>query len=165
MPQRKLTLTIDEQVYEGLYRVVGPRKISNFIEDLVRPHISYPDLERAYADMAQNRVRESAALDWAENTASDAALVRRQIYLKPRQDVQIKRLAAERSTTEADIIREAIDMLLSEIARQRRAQKAWDETLAFMEERYAQGAVSEGRTWTRDELYEERLSRYGKRSD
>lgn len=161
MAQRKLTITIDEQVYEGLYRVVGPRKISNFIEDLVRPHISYPDLERAYADTTQNRVRESAASNWAENTAGDAAMVRRQVYLKSRQDVQIKRLAAERSTTEADIIREAIDMLLSETARQRQAQKAWDETLAFMEARYAQGAVSGGRTWTRDELYEERLSRYG----
>ena len=31
--QRKLTITIDEQVYEGLYRVIGPRKISNFIEE------------------------------------------------------------------------------------------------------------------------------------
>jgi tRNA-dihydrouridine synthase len=112
--------------------------------------------------MAQNRVRESAVLDWAGNTASDAVMVRRQVYLKPRQDLQIKHLAAERSTTEADVIREAIDMLLSEVTRQKRAQKAWDETLAFMEERYAQGAVSGGRTWTRDELYEERLSRrYG----
>lgn len=165
MTKKKLTITIDEQVYEGLYRVVGPRKISSFIEDLVRPHISYPDLERAYEDMAQNRLRESAALDWVEETAGDAAMVRRQVYLKSRQDAQIKRLAAERSTTEADVIREAIDMLLSEVARQRRAQKAWDETLTFMEERYAQGAVSGGRTWTRDELYEERLSRYGQRSD
>ena len=33
------------------------------------------------------------------------------------------------------------------------------------EERYAQGGVHGGRTWTRDELYEERLSRYGSDPD
>jgi predicted CopG family antitoxin len=36
--QKKLTVTIDEEVYEGLREVIGPRKISRFIEDLVRPH-------------------------------------------------------------------------------------------------------------------------------
>ena len=37
--QKKLTITIDEDVYAGLYRVVGRRKISRFIESLVRPHV------------------------------------------------------------------------------------------------------------------------------
>ena len=36
---KKLTLTIDEAVYEGLHKEIGPRKISQFIEDLVRPHV------------------------------------------------------------------------------------------------------------------------------
>ena len=35
--QRKLTITIDEDVYDGLYRVAGRRRISKFIESLVRP--------------------------------------------------------------------------------------------------------------------------------
>ena len=37
--RKKLTLTVDEQVYEGLYRVVGRRKISSFIESIVRPYL------------------------------------------------------------------------------------------------------------------------------
>ena len=41
--QRKLTITIDEAVYEGLYRKVGPRKIARFIEEIVRPHVLDPD--------------------------------------------------------------------------------------------------------------------------
>mgnify|MGYP001133345243 CR=1 FL=1 len=69
--QKKLTITIDERVYEGLYEVIGPRKISNFIESLVRPHVLYPDLEAAYAEMAQDEEREAAALDWAEATVGD----------------------------------------------------------------------------------------------
>ena len=69
--QKKLTITIDEQVYEGLYRVVGPRKISNFIEELVRPHVVHPDLEAAYAEMARDEAREAEALEWAEAMIGD----------------------------------------------------------------------------------------------
>ena len=69
--QKKLTITIDEDVYEGLYQVVGPRRISGFIEDLVRPHVLHPDLEAAYAEMARDEKREEAALEWAEATMGD----------------------------------------------------------------------------------------------
>ncbi|MFN2398853.1 MAG: hypothetical protein ABR543_09490 [Gemmatimonadaceae bacterium] len=37
--QKKLTIMIDEEVYAGLYRFIGRRKISQFIERLVRPHV------------------------------------------------------------------------------------------------------------------------------
>ena len=66
--QKKLTITIDEHVYEGLYRVIGPRRISHFIEDLVRPHVMHPNLKAAYQQMAQDEERESLALEWAEAT-------------------------------------------------------------------------------------------------
>jgi predicted CopG family antitoxin len=71
--QKKLTITIDKEVYEGLYEVIGPRRISRFIEDLVRPHVLYPDLEAAYAEMARDEKREQAALEWAEATVGDIA--------------------------------------------------------------------------------------------
>lgn len=69
--QKKLTITIDEQVYERLYAVIGPRRISRFIEDLVRPHVMFPDLEAGYAQMAQDEEREAEALMWAEATIGD----------------------------------------------------------------------------------------------
>ena len=34
---RKLTIALDEAAYEGLYRTGGKRRISQFIEDLIRP--------------------------------------------------------------------------------------------------------------------------------
>jgi predicted CopG family antitoxin len=68
MKKKKLTLTIDEEVYENLRRTMGPRKISQFIEELIRPHIIHPDLESEYAAMAQDKVREKDALEWVENT-------------------------------------------------------------------------------------------------
>ena len=51
--QKKLTITIDERVYAGLHTVVGRRRISRFIESLVRPHVIGKDLEVAYKQMAQ----------------------------------------------------------------------------------------------------------------
>jgi len=71
--QKKLTITIDEQVYEGLYAVIGRRRISRFIEDLVRPHVLYPELEAAYKQMAQDEEREAEALEWAEATVGDVS--------------------------------------------------------------------------------------------
>ena len=69
--QKKLTLTIDEEVYEGLRRVIGPRKISRFVEDLVRPHVVRQDLEASYAIMAQDMAREREALEWAEGLSGE----------------------------------------------------------------------------------------------
>ena len=69
--QKKLTVTIDEEVYDGLRAVIGPRKISRFIEDLVRPHVVKKDLYTAYKEMAADRIRESEALEWTEGTIGD----------------------------------------------------------------------------------------------
>ena len=69
--QKKLTVTIDEEVYKGLREVIGPRKISRFIEDLVRPHVTRKDIYAAYKEMAADEVRESEALEWAEATFGD----------------------------------------------------------------------------------------------
>lgn len=69
--QKKLTITVDEDVYEGLYKTVGPRKISKFVQELVRPHVMRPDLESAYAEMAKDKKREKQATEWAEVTFKD----------------------------------------------------------------------------------------------
>jgi len=71
--QKKLTITIDEQVYEGLHTVIGRRHISQFIESLVRPHVIGSELEAAYQQMAADEDREAEALQWAEATIGDVA--------------------------------------------------------------------------------------------
>jgi len=69
--QKKLTITIDEAVYKGLHKNIGPRKISKFVEELVRPHVVRPNLELAYSQMSKDKKRESEALEWAEATFKD----------------------------------------------------------------------------------------------
>lgn len=71
--RRKLTITVDERVYEGLHRVVGQRRISGFIESLVRPHVLADDVAEAYRAMARDEAREAEALEWADATVLDVA--------------------------------------------------------------------------------------------
>lgn len=71
--QKKLTITLDEQVYQGLHRVIGRRRISRFIESVVRPHVMAEDLAAAYREMAADEAREAEALEWAEATLGDVA--------------------------------------------------------------------------------------------
>lgn len=72
--QKKLTITVDERVYAGLHQVVGRRRISRFIESLVREHVVSRDLVAAYRDMAADEAREAEAQEWAEATIADVAL-------------------------------------------------------------------------------------------
>ncbi|MBR5949898.1 MAG: hypothetical protein IKZ87_00520 [Actinomycetaceae bacterium] len=70
---RKMTITLDEAVYEGLYRTVGKRKISQFIEDLVRPRVVSTSLDDGYRAMAADRFREAEAQEWCNALMGDVA--------------------------------------------------------------------------------------------
>ncbi len=70
--QKKLTITIDEEVYKGLHSVVGRGRISRFLEDLARPHVVSRDLDAAYQEMAADSVRETDAEEWGEGLIGDA---------------------------------------------------------------------------------------------
>lgn len=68
---RKMTITLDETVYEGLYRTVGRRKMSQFIEDLLRPHVMDTALDDGYRAMAADKAREAEAIEWCNALAED----------------------------------------------------------------------------------------------
>ena len=68
---KKMTITLDEAVYEGLYRTVGKRKMSQFIEDLLRPHVMDTSMDAGYKAMAADREREDEALEWCNAIAGD----------------------------------------------------------------------------------------------
>ncbi len=73
---KKMTITLDEAVYDGLVRVVGRRKISQFLEDLARPHVMYDDLEAGYKAMAADEIREKEAKEWDEGLIGDSDAAR-----------------------------------------------------------------------------------------
>ncbi|MBF0526547.1 MAG: addiction module antitoxin [Deltaproteobacteria bacterium] len=70
---RKLTISLDEAVYEGLYRFVGRRKISRFIEELILPYVQSDALLAGYREMAADEEAEREALEWSEAVIGDIA--------------------------------------------------------------------------------------------
>jgi predicted CopG family antitoxin len=66
-----MTISIDAEVYDGLVRVIGRRKISSFLEGLARPYVVEGALEQAYAAMAADESREAEALEWSEALVGD----------------------------------------------------------------------------------------------
>ena len=75
--QKKLTISIDTDVYDGLRERIGPRRISRFLNDLARPHVTPEGLEKGYADMAADEAREAEAAEWSEGLIGDVADERR----------------------------------------------------------------------------------------
>ena len=69
---KKLTISISDEVYEGLHLKIGRRRISQFLEKLARPHVLPEDMETAYRDMVADEDREREALAWSEGLIGDA---------------------------------------------------------------------------------------------
>lgn len=70
---RKLTITLDEDIYEGLYRTIGKGSMSQFIEDLVRPYVLDVALDEGYQAMAADKEREKEAMEWSNAMMPDMA--------------------------------------------------------------------------------------------
>lgn len=68
---KKMTITLDEAVYDGLYRTVGKRRMSQFIEELLRPLVLDTRLDDGYRAMATDQDRETDAMAWCNAIAGD----------------------------------------------------------------------------------------------
>jgi hypothetical protein len=68
---KKLTISVDDEVYKGLRKRIGPRRVSRFLNDLARPHVVEADLADGYRRMAQDRQREQEAREWSEGLIGD----------------------------------------------------------------------------------------------
>jgi len=68
---KRMTITLDAMVYDGLYRTIGKRQMSQFIEDLLRPHVLDTSLDGDYRAMAADAARETQAQEWCNALAKD----------------------------------------------------------------------------------------------
>jgi hypothetical protein len=74
---KKLTITVSNEVYEGLHRRIGRRKISRFIDELARRHVvEKPETFRgsladAYRTMAADEAATREAHEWIEGLIGD----------------------------------------------------------------------------------------------
>lgn len=68
---KKLTITVDEDVYEGLHARIGAGRISRFLNDLARPLVAADTLLEGYRQMAADGLRETEAEAWSEALIGD----------------------------------------------------------------------------------------------
>ena len=68
---RKLTILLDDRVYERLHAAAGKRRVGRFVEQLVRDRLPHEELDGAYAAMAADERREAEAFNWAEAALED----------------------------------------------------------------------------------------------
>jgi len=87
-----------------------------------------------------------------------SGMVRKQVYIEPRQEELLKRRARELGVSEAELIRRGIDQISRARALTIPASwEAWEEAKALIRERMQLKVPQTGRTWRRDELYDDRL--------
>ena len=71
--QKRITITLDETVYDGLIRVVGRGKVSEFIESLARPHVLDASMDGGYRAMRNDTQREGEASEWINGLIDNSA--------------------------------------------------------------------------------------------
>ncbi len=89
-------------------------------------------------------------------------MVRKQFYIRKRQDELLKLLAKARGLSESEIIRQAIEHEAAGDLEQspRVDRSAWQEMIAFLEQRQKYAGKRRPYQWNRDEIYSERESRW-----
>lgn len=87
-------------------------------------------------------------------------MIRKQIYLEPSQDAALKQRAQELDVSEAELIRRCLDMVSQQGVPLAWDPHAWADEVAFLQHRtQTVPSRTEGRGWTREELYAERCER------
>jgi len=68
---KKLTITVSDEVYEGLHRRIGARRISGFIDRLTRPYVDDAAGETLYREANKDADRLETRADWDELPPDD----------------------------------------------------------------------------------------------
>jgi hypothetical protein len=89
-------------------------------------------------------------------------MIRKQVYIEPLQDANLKKQAKTLGITEAEVIRRAIDSQMSLLVPGLRDLSAWEREKAFIVQRMAGKPLPGGRKFRREETYEDRLKHYGR---
>ena len=69
---RKLTITVSDEVYEGLHRRIGARRISRFIDSLARPYVDDAAAEALYRAAEKDPDRQETLADWDDLPLDEA---------------------------------------------------------------------------------------------
>lgn len=80
--------------------------------------------------------------------------IRKQIYIEPHQEHLLKAIAQQAGVSEAEIIRQAIDLHLGRITLPQTNVAVWETEKEFIAQIKTRPAKLGGRDWKREDLYE-----------
>jgi len=86
--------------------------------------------------------------------SSMAQMVRKQVYVSADQDAFLKERSNELGITEAEVVRQALD-LARDRAASASSEAAWRELLAYIQAHRMGDTSAPGWTFSRDEIYDE----------
>jgi len=89
-------------------------------------------------------------------------MVRKQVYITKEQDKLLKRRAKALGVSEAEVVRQGIGLASTSAGSFPFDRKAWEEEKRFIQKRMRMRVPQTGRSWTREELYDERFERYSR---
>ena len=81
-------------------------------------------------------------------------MVRKQIYLEDRQEVQLKQLAKAFGVSEAMLIRQSLDRGVLSATSSHLDLSSWQREKKFIRKRMQKGPLTGKRSWKREDLYE-----------
>jgi len=84
-------------------------------------------------------------------------MIRKQVYIEQRQERLLKRRARELRVTEAELIRRGIDQIGRLPSLFPNREESWRAAKLLIGERMKLRVAQTGRTWRREDLYEQRL--------
>ena len=89
-------------------------------------------------------------------------MIRKQVYITAEQERLLKRRAKALGVPEAEVVRQGIELASTTAASFPFDRKAWEEEKQFIRKRMRMRVPQTGRSWTREELYDERFERYAR---
>ncbi len=83
-------------------------------------------------------------------------MVRKQVYIEPKQEISLKRMAQITGMTEAEIIRRALESHLKEIGMFKKHHDAWKKEVKFIKKlmRKRKKINPPKQRWKREDLYD-----------
>lgn len=94
-------------------------------------------------------------------------MVRKQIYIEQKHERQLRRIAERRGVSQAEVVRDAIEReAVGSGVDPSTDPAAWQEALGIIRRIHREGVPPAApRRWRRDELYKQRVTRLGTRTD
>ncbi len=93
-----------------------------------------------------------------------AQMIRKQVYIDAENERFLKERARQLGITEAEVVRQALADAERQVKNESR-REALDRLLTYIREHRTFDAPKTGWTFNREELYDERLDRFGKRQE